>query len=113
MDPIAAADKVREVTLTTTGRKSGKARRVTIWITTDCQHIYVRSGQGLARDWPRNLLANNVATLRLGVEQVKVRARHVTDPVEAHATSALVRKKYGVSLSSSKGEQAVFELIPV
>src|SRR6266851_5451305 len=112
MDPIAAAAKEREVALTTTGRKSGKPRRVTIWITSDGDHIYIRSGQGMARDWPKNLLTNRDATLRLGGESIKVRARHVTDPGEAHATSGLVREKYGTRTTSAKAEEAVFELIP-
>jgi len=113
MDPMAAAAKEREVTLTTTGRKSGKPRRVTVWVTTDGEHIYIRSGQGIARDWPQNLLANNQASLRMGGESIKVRARHVADPDEAHATSGLVREKYGTTTTSAKAEEAVFELIPM
>lgn len=112
MDFISAAEKSGEVTLVTTGRKSGKPRPVTIWITTDGSRVYIRSGQGLSREWPRNLLANPEATVRTARDAFKVRARHVTDAAEAHATTKLVVDKYRIKSPSPKGEQAVFELLP-
>jgi deazaflavin-dependent oxidoreductase (nitroreductase family) len=107
------------VGLTTTGRKSGRSRRVTIWITTDGDRLYVRSGGGLGRDWPQNLMARATATLRLAGKDLEVSARHVVDPAEARATSLLAREKYGSYVKPSKpgeplttGETAVFELTP-
>ena len=116
---IDAAAKEREVTLVTTGRVSGKPRRVTIWITTDGAHVYIRSGEGMKRDWPQNLVAKGEATLIAKGASIKVKPRHVTDETEARATSHLARAKYGTYVKPSqpgepltKGEQAVFELIP-
>src|SRR2546429_4613890 len=117
---IEAARREKEVTFTTIGRQTGKPRRVTIWITTDGDHLFVRSGGGLTRHWPQNLLARGEATVRLGGRSIKVRARHVTDPSEARAVSGLVRKKYGLIARGSKPNQpftpggpATFEPIPV
>jgi len=114
------AARQREVTLTTTGRKTGKPRKVTIWISTDGQRLFVRSGQGMKRDWPQNLVARGEATLELDGRNVKVRPRRVTDPAEARDVSRFVRDKYGADVKVSKpdepltlGEQATFELIPV
>ena len=119
MTPVDAAARQKEVVLTTIGRKSGKARKVTIWIVTDGQRLFIRSGQGFRRDWPQNLRAAGEATLQLSGQSIKVRARHVTDPDEARAVSQLVRKKYGLMVRASKpgepptlAEQATFELIP-
>ena len=116
---LAAAAGEREVRLTTYGRKSGKERRVTIWIVCDGRRIFIRSGQGLTRHWPQNLLARNLGELQLGKLRVRVEPRSVTDPVEARATSGLYARKYGSSVKASKpdepltpGEQATFELIP-
>jgi len=116
---IDAAALEREVRLTTTGRKSGKPRRVTIWITTDGERLFIRSGAGLRRDWPQNLMSRSSATLRLAGRDLEVTARHVEDPAEARATSVLAREKYGSYVKPSKpgeplttGETAVFELIP-
>ena len=118
-DVLEAAGKQREVTLTVRGRKSGKPRRVTIWISTDGKHLYVRSGAGMRRDWPQNLVAGGEGELQVGGRKVKVRARHIIEPSEARAVSELHRAKYGSYVKPSRpreplttGEQASFELLP-
>jgi len=118
-DVVDSAKREKEVTLTTSGRKTGKPRSVTIWISTDGHRIFVRSGGGLGRDWPQNLMARGEGRLKLGGRSIKVRPRHVTDPVEARAVSQVVRDKYGAMVKPSKpteplsqGEQATFELLP-
>jgi deazaflavin-dependent oxidoreductase (nitroreductase family) len=118
-DVIDAAGTQKEVKLTTFGRKTGKPSEVTIWITTDGDHLYIRSGQGMRRQWPQNLLARGEGVLHLGDMDLKVKPRQVSDPTEARATSALYTRKYGEFVKASKpdepltpGEQASFELIP-
>jgi hypothetical protein len=120
-DVIHAATRQREVKLTTFGRKTGKPVDVTIWIVTDGERLFVRSGQGLVRQWPQNLLARDEGLLHLGNREVKVRPRRVTDPAQARASSVLYAKKYGYGspVKPSKpdepltlGEQASFELLP-
>jgi len=88
-DVIDAAATQKEVKLTTFGRKTGKPSEVTIWITTDGDHLYIRSGQGMRRQWPQNLLARGEGVLHLGDMDLKVKPRQVSDPIEARATSAL------------------------
>ena len=114
-----AASKEKEVTLTTRGRKTGKSHSVTIWISTDGDHLYIRSGAGMGRDWPQNVTARDEAELKLGGRTVKVRPRHITDPAEARAVSRLHREKYGSYVKPSSGseplttgETATFELFP-
>jgi hypothetical protein len=118
-DVIDAASREREVKLTTFGRKTGKPTNVTIWIVTDGGRLFIRSGQGLVRQWPQNFLARGEGVLHLGNKEVKVRPQRVTDPAQARTTSALYTKKYGSSVKASKpdepltlGEQASFELLP-
>jgi deazaflavin-dependent oxidoreductase (nitroreductase family) len=118
-DVIESAAREREVILTTYGRKTGKEHRLTIWITTDGSRLYIRSGQGLRRQWPQNLMARGEGLLRLGNETVKVEPRLVSDPAEARAASALYTQNDGQFVKASKlsepltpGEQATFELIP-
>jgi deazaflavin-dependent oxidoreductase (nitroreductase family) len=114
---LAASEK--EVELTTYGRKTGKPSRRIIWISLIGDRLYVRSGLGMTRDWPKNLLANPSAVLHMGGRHVKVRARHVTGAEEARAMHAPVKAKYDASRTQSQGdepltpsEQAVFELLP-
>jgi len=119
-DVLEAAAREREVELTTVGRKTGKSRRVTIWIATDGRRLYIRSGEGLRRQWPQNLLARGEGGLNFRKTSVQVKPRLVTDPEEARAVSALYRPKYGAFVRASEpnqpltlGEQATFELLPL
>ena len=116
---LEAAKREREVKLTTVGRKSGKPRQVTVWIGTDGRHLYVRSGQGLRRNWPQNLIARAEGVLQIGKTEAQVTPRQVTDPAEARTVSGLYKRKYGPFVKASRpnqplnpGEQATFELLP-
>jgi deazaflavin-dependent oxidoreductase (nitroreductase family) len=71
------------VTLTTTGRRSGKARPVTLYAFADADRlVVVGSRGGAARDpnWVVNLRADPRATIRRGREDVAVRAHEVSGP---------------------------------
>lgn len=116
---LEAAQQTREVELTTFGRKSGKPSRRIIWISVIGDRLYIRSGLGLTRDWPKNLVANGRAVLHMDGVDIPVRARHVTDAAEARAMHAPVKAKYDAERPASSGdealtpsEQAVFELVP-
>ena len=116
--PRAAAE-AREVDLTTFGRATGRPSRRSMWLTTDALgRVHIRSGQGLSRDWPRNLLANPRAVLHINGRDIAVRARHVSDRTELRASHDALQQKYGWELPASQPgdaltppEQATFELI--
>ena len=118
-DVLVQAGKQKEVELTTFGRKTGREHRVVIWISTDGMRLFIRSGGGLDRDWPKNLLAGGTAILHLKGYEGSVRARHIEDPAEAREVTRYVRAKYGEGVKRSvegerltPGEQATFELVP-
>jgi hypothetical protein len=118
-DVLDAMAKEKEVHLTTYGRKTGKESGVTIWIVTDGKKVYIRSGQGLKRYWPKNLLERPEGTVQLDSKVVRFRSRHITDPAEARYSSKLYGPKYGDFVKPSNesdpltpGEQAAFELLP-
>jgi hypothetical protein len=94
---------------------------VTIWVVTDGNKVYIRSGQGMRRQWPKNLQARPEGLLQLDREVVRFRSRHITDESEARHSSTLYGPKYGPSSPVkpsndgdplTPGEQAVFELLP-
>jgi hypothetical protein len=92
---------------------------VTIWIGTDGKRLYIRSGEGMRRHWPQNLLAKGEGVVRLGKSEAKVKPQLVTDPAEARAVSGFYKTKYGQFVRQSKpgepltlGEQTTFELLP-
>jgi hypothetical protein len=118
-DVLVQAGKQKEIEITTFGRRTGREHRVVIWIATDGMGLFIRSGAGLGRDWPQNLLAGGTAILHLKGYEGPVRARHIEDPAEARKVSGYVRKKYGEGVRQSAagepltpGEQATFELVP-
>src|SRR5439155_22510150 len=101
-DLARAAAVAREVDLTTFGRETGPPSRRTIWITTNALgRIHIGSGQGLSRDWPRNLLANPRAVLHMNGRDMAVRARHVTDRTELRVSHSALEQKYGPQLPAS------------
>jgi hypothetical protein len=119
-DVLEAVANEKEVRLTTYGRSTGKESSVTIWIVTDGDKVFIRSGQGLVRHWPQNLLKRPEGTLQLDGKAVRFKARHITDATEARSSSKLYGPKYGAFVKPSKegdpltpGEQAAFELLPV
>ena len=88
-------------------------------VSTDGEGVFIRSGGGLTRHWPENLLAAGTGILRVAGMDVPVRARHVADPGEARRVTELVIRKYGPAVKRSPvsgpptpGEQATFELLP-
>ncbi len=116
---ISAIQTEREVELTTFGRKTGSPSRRIIWIYGDSSRIFIRSGGGLGRDWPQNLLANGRAILHVGGTDVPVMAVHVTDIAESRRAGELGRAKYAGNFvvtsedeQPTPGEQATFELLP-
>jgi len=113
------AASTKEIELTTFGRTTGKPSKRIMWITAINGRIYVRSGPGMGRDWPKNLVANGRGILHIDGKDLPVSARHVTDPQEARAMHAPVKAKYNAERPSSSGdepltpaEEAVFELTP-
>ncbi|HYW25929.1 MAG TPA: nitroreductase family deazaflavin-dependent oxidoreductase [Terriglobales bacterium] len=115
---LDAAAREREVALTTHGRKTGNPHRTVLWVWGDGGRLFVRSGGGLGRDWPRNLLAQPDGVLHLREHDVAVHARHL-DTGEARSVSPLVARKYGsvVRLPEdgappTPAEHATFELTP-
>jgi len=109
----------REIELTTFGRKTGQPSRRILWAYGDDERIFIRCGQGLGRDWPKNLLANGRGVLHVAGMDVPVRAVHLIDIAAARKAGALGKAKYGDTFSTSLdgaeptlGEQATFELLP-
>ncbi|HVB64632.1 MAG TPA: nitroreductase/quinone reductase family protein [Nitrolancea sp.] len=116
---LEAIGREREVELTTWGRKSGNPSRVIIWIFRNGDRVFIRSGGGLGRDWPRNLIARGKAVLNVAGHDVAVTGTHVEDPALARHVSSLAIEKYQSNVQRSTGdeeltpgESATFELFP-
>jgi len=116
---LDAAAREREVELTTYGRTTGKPTRVILWIWGDDTRLFIRSGGGMGRDWPQNILASGRGILHLADRDIPIHARHVTDEAEARAGAVMVNRKYETTNTPSAAgepltpaEQTTFELTP-
>lgn len=85
----AAGTRERIVDITTTGRRTGRPRRIEIFFYRAGGETYLCSGAGGgATGWYANLLADPALTIHLkhGVRaDLPARATPVTDPAERHA----------------------------
>ncbi|MGH8928463.1 MAG: nitroreductase/quinone reductase family protein [Acidimicrobiia bacterium] len=73
------------VDITTTGRKSGQARRIEIYLHNFDGGLYLTGRPGFPRDWVANLRANPHMTLHLKrgvVADLPATAEVITDPEE-------------------------------
>jgi deazaflavin-dependent oxidoreductase (nitroreductase family) len=90
VDPQAVIRELRRnrtIDITTTGRKTGQARRIEIWAWPDGDRLYLTGSPG-RRDWYANLRANRAFTLHLkrGIEaDVPARALPIEDQDRAAA----------------------------
>ncbi|HEX7103386.1 MAG TPA: hypothetical protein VF201_12145 [Nitrolancea sp.] len=116
---LDAARRDREVELTTWGRKSGNPSRRIIWIFPDGERIFIRSGDGFTRDWPKNLRANGKAILHVAGRDVPVTGKLVDPEVGRHvAEVAYAKYRHDTLLPASEGEPQTpgeltsFELFP-
>ncbi len=89
----------QELDLTTTGRKTGKARTVELWFVYEDGLVWLLTGKdrnGPTSHWARNLLANPDASLKIGRTVFRARATKVDDS-ETRVLPLLnaYRAKYG------------------
>lgn len=75
--------------VTTTGRKSGQPRRVTVWFALGDGCVYL-TGSASNPHWCRNLRANGAVELEIGGQRLAGTARIVEDEREA----AAVRQRF-------------------
>jgi deazaflavin-dependent oxidoreductase (nitroreductase family) len=77
----------RYLYLTTTGRRSGRARRIEIWFTRHEGRYYLVAEHGRRAQWVQNILADREVRVRVGAHRFQGRAR----VVEGRGDSGLVR----------------------
>jgi deazaflavin-dependent oxidoreductase (nitroreductase family) len=93
----AALAHDRTIDITTTGRKTGQARRIEMWFHNLDGRIYITGTPG-RRDWYANLLAHPEFTFHLKgsvVADLPARARPITDREERRAILAPLLRRLG------------------
>ena len=94
-DPLDEALRTaEEIELTTTGRRSGRPHRVTVWFAYDGESLWLRTDRDA--DWLRNLERDGHARIRLGTREIAAQRVPVADEPDAlRRLIDLWRAKYG------------------
>jgi deazaflavin-dependent oxidoreductase (nitroreductase family) len=97
---LAALDKNWNIKLTTTGRKSGQPRRVTVWFACNDGKIYLAGGAKVPH-WTRNIQKNPAVEAEIGGVRFKAQARLLQGKKGADRVRQLMFRKYLLAKLSS------------
>ena len=86
-------DRRSNCRLTTTGRKSGEPRGVTIWFVLDGPTLYLAGGASNPH-WCKNVAANGEIGVEIGGERFRAEARVIEDEEAASAIRDRFVRKY-------------------
>ena len=107
--------KSSEITITVTGRKSGRAISIPIWFVLEDDMLYLLPVQGADTQWYKNVLKNSSIRIEAGGAEAEVRAVPVNDATQVKSVIEKFRDKYGaneVKKYYSKFDAAVIAQIP-
>jgi deazaflavin-dependent oxidoreductase (nitroreductase family) len=86
-----------EITITVTGRKSGRSISNPIWFISDEDKLYLLPVKGSGTQWYQNVLKNPKMTIRAGGAEAKLQAVAITDPQQVSVIVEKFRERYGAA----------------
>ena len=104
-----------EITITVTGRKSGRAISIPIWFAFDDEKLYLLPVQGSNTQWYKNVLQKPSIRVDARGAEAEVKAMPVTDHAGVASVIEKFRAKYGagdIKKYYSKLDVAVVAEIP-
>ena len=87
--------KSSEITITVTGRKSGRSISIPVWFVFDDGKLYLLPVQGADTQWYQNVRKNPKIRIDADGAQAELEVILITDPKEVSAVVEKFRKKYG------------------
>jgi deazaflavin-dependent oxidoreductase (nitroreductase family) len=97
-DPLAARlSQVNEITITVTGRKSGRTISLPIWFVLDEGKLYLLPVKGADTHWYKNVLKNPSVRIAAGDRQSELKVVAVSDPTQVKSVLERFRGKYGAN----------------
>jgi deazaflavin-dependent oxidoreductase (nitroreductase family) len=87
----------REITITVTGRKSGRTISLPIWFVWDDGKLYLLPVKGSDTQWYKNVLKNPSIRIDAGGAQSQLKVLAVTDVTQVKSVVEKFRGKYGTS----------------
>ena len=96
-DLKARLSRSSEITITVTGRKSGRAISIPVWFVLEGDKLYLVPVQGSDTQWYKNVLKNPSIRIEAGGAKADVQAVILTDPAQVKSVVEKFRKKYGAN----------------
>ena len=87
--------RCREINLTVTGRKSGRAITIPVWFVSEGDMVYLVPVQGSDTQWYQNVLKNPMIRIETRGEKAEVKSVPITDTREVSSIVEKFREKYG------------------
>ena len=107
--------RYREITITVTGRKSGRAISNPVWFVLDEDKLYLLPVHGSDTQWYKNVLKNPLIRIEAGGAEAEVEAVAIQDARQVKSVVEKFRSKYGagdVKKYYSKFDVAVVAQMP-
>ena len=87
--------RLNEITITVTGRKSGRPISVPVWFVLEDGKLYLLPVSGSDTQWYKNVLKNPSLRIDAGGDTAELRAVPVTEPKQVSAIVEKFRAKHG------------------
>ncbi len=107
--------RYREISITVTGRKSGRTISIPVWFVLENDVLYLLPVQGSDSQWYKNVLKNPLIRVDARGAEAKFQAIPIVDPARVSSVVEKFRDKYGpndVKRYYSKFDVAVIAQIP-
>ena len=107
--------RYREINITVTGRKSGRAISIPVWFALEDDKLYLLPVQGSDTQWHKNVLKNPRIRIDARGAEAEFQAIPITDAKQVSSVVEKFRAKYGISDVKkyySKFDVAVIAQIP-
>ena len=89
--------RYREITITVTGRKSGRAISIPVWFALEDDQLYLMPVQGSDTQWHKNVLKNPRIRIDARGAEAEFQAIPITDAKQVSSVVEKFRAKYGIS----------------
>jgi deazaflavin-dependent oxidoreductase (nitroreductase family) len=87
----------REVTISVTGRKSGRSISIPVWFVSEDNKLYLLPVSGSDTQWYKNVLKNPSIQIEAGNTKAERKVAPVKDPKQVFSIVEKFRAKYGAS----------------
>ena len=99
-DPMAADDfgkaltRRRQISITVTGRRSGREITMPVWFVSDDRAVWLLPGDGSKTQWYRNLMKNRAITVQAGSQREDFQAKLIKSQGAVSTVIRQFREKY-------------------